>query len=236
MNQINFRKIGGWLTIVFFLLGCGVPFFSLQPAPAPETQSFDALGTIIAATAAKAQTQTATLLPSPTASLTPSPTPTVATPTPTFYFSILTATPPVPVETSDPGYSFPPDSPFTLDLSTAEPIPYSGKPWTCVVRGVHPARGAIVEGGKEFHVTWTVLNTGWKMWTTTTIDFIYKSGYRHEGKPIQDLWKNVPPGKTIDLVVLFKAPKRAGEYTAIWTLKVGRYSFCGMRTVFIIED
>ncbi len=236
MKQNNFRKAGGLLIAFLFLLACSIPSFPAQPLPATESRSFDALSTIVAATAAKAQTQTAASLPSPTPSLTPSPTPTPATPTPTFYFSLFSPTPPVPVETNDPHYSSSPDSPFAFNISTAESIPYSGQPWSCAVRGVHPPLGTIVEGGKEFHVTWTVLNTGWKTWTINTIDFIYKSGYRHEGKPIQDLWKNVPPGKTINLTVLFKAPKRAGEYTAIWTLKVGKQSFCGMRTVFIVED
>lgn len=93
-----------------------------------------------------------------------------------------------------------------------------------------------MEAGKEFYVTWTVLNTGTKNWTVNTIDFIYVNGYRHEGKPIQDLWKNVPSGRTIDLRVLFKAPKAPGEYRATWTLKVGNRVFCGMRTIFEVRE
>jgi hypothetical protein len=198
--------------------------------------SVESLGTVIAQTAAAAQTQTATLLPSVTPTRTPSATPTLQTPTPTFFFSLYTETPFIPVETTDPEVSSPSGgTPFTVGGPTGESIPYSGKPWTCVVKGTSPPRWSVIEAGSDFYITWTVLNNGTKNWTINTIDFIYTGGYRHEGRAIQDLWKNVPSGRTINLQAFYKAPKVPGEYRVHWTLKVGNYTFCGITAMFEVR-
>jgi hypothetical protein len=219
--------------LLVLALACSVPGVAVpSSSSAPQPLSIESLGTTIALTAAAAQTQTAAFQP-------PTLTPTLAgEPTSTFIaqpatqtpFSLFTAV--VPVETIDPAFEATAGIPGLGGSSEGDPVAYTGRPWTCVVKSVSPPRGGTVQAGKEFYVTWTVLNTGTKNWTTTTIDFIYKSGYRHEGKPIQDLWKNVPSGRTINLQVLFKAPKVPSEYAANWTLRVGNYSFCEMRATF----
>ncbi len=232
MNKNHYRKIGGWLGVGLFLLAC----VSISaPVQVAEPMSLDALGTVIVQTAAAAQTQTFAVQKSPTFTLTPSLTPTLPTPTATFFFSLLTSTPVIDIETTDPAYTVEEESSFSGGGSTNDPVPYTGKPWTCIgIEKSHP-NGAIVEAGKGFTAYWTVLNTGTKTWTSNTVDFVYKSGYRHEGRAIQDLSSAVAPGRRLTVKVLFTAPKNAGEYTAIWTLKVGNHPFCGMKIAFEVK-
>jgi hypothetical protein len=242
---VNVRKAIPLSMMLIAMLACAIPSFGTPQPQAFEPLDVNSLETIIVQTAAAAQTQTATFLPSPTVTpsptltLTPSPVPTMPTATPTFLYFV---TPFIAVETSHPGYSSSGSGGSSGSGSAGsggtpvnEPVPYSGKPWTCVVRGTSPPRGSFVDPGKEFYVTWTVLNTGTKTWTTTTIDFLYRTGYRHEGKPIQDLWKNVRPGQTINLQVLFKAPRAPGEYRAYWHLQVGNFPFCQMVAHFEVK-
>lgn len=237
MNKKDYQKIGGWFAFALFLLACAIPSLTVSsPTQGSEPQSMDVLGTAIVQTAAAAQTQTATAQPSPTFTLTPSVTPTPPTPTPTFFFSLFTSTPIVPLETTDPAFSVEGGNPAIGLGSSGDPIPYSGKPWTCIGIGKSPPSGALIEAGKSFTAYWTVINTGTKIWTSTTVDFVYRSGYRHEGRVIQDLSSAVAPGRNLTVKVSFTAPKNAGEYTAIWTLKVGNYPFCAMKITFEVPE
>jgi hypothetical protein len=96
--------------------------------------------------------------------------------------------------------------------------------------------GAVIERNRNFTVYWTVLNTGTKTWTNNTIDIVYHSGYRNEGRARQDLAAlSVPPGGKTTVGVLFKAPKSEGIYSAIWSLKVGRNEFCFMKITFEVK-
>jgi hypothetical protein len=232
------RKILIPSALLVLVVSCSLPGAAAPSSnSAPQPMNVGSLETAVVLTAAAAQTQTAAVLPSNTPTLTPSATPTLQTPTPTFIFSVFTETPFIPVETTDPSVSSSSSgAPFTVGGSTSEPIPYSGKPWTCVVRGTSPPRWSVIEAGKEFYITWTVLNTGTKNWTINTIDFVYTGGYRHEGTKIQDLWKNVPSGRTVNLQAFYKAPKVAGEYRVYWTLQVGNHPFCGMTAMFEVRE
>jgi hypothetical protein len=224
------RRIFFPAILILAALACVVPS-QPSPSPLPDTAGMDSLGTAIVQTAVAAQDQTATAQPTPTQTGLPTASPIVQPPTSTP-FSLFT--PGVLLETIAPEFA------VTLTLAAGapnlvtpvEPVPYSGLPWSCVVRRIDPPRGAKVAPEREFYVTWTAINTGTKNWTTTTIDFVYRTGYRHEGKPIQDLWKNVPSGGSINLRVLFKAPKVEGEYPVYWALKVGNKEFCQLWTRF----
>ncbi len=203
-------------SLIFASLACALP---AQPST-PDLPAAESLGTAIVQTAVAAQEQTATAQPTPSPTRFPTSTPIAAPPTNTP-FSLFTAT--VPVETLAPEFEVTSGVP-----GLGGDVPYTGEPWTCAVRGVNPPRGWQVERDKEFSVTWTVLNTGTKHWTVNTIDFVFQSGFRHEGRSIQDLWKNVAPGNTVNLTVRYKSPKQLGEYRAIWNLRVGNRDFCGM--------
>lgn len=232
------RKLTPLLVLLPIALACMLPGM-ITPSPTQVANPADQalLQTIIVETVSIAQTQTSAAQPptlTPTLTREPSST-LIAEPSTATPFFIITVT--VPVETVDPTYAAAAGIPGSVSGSggSGDKIKFTGRPWTCTVRGVNPPRGGVVQADKEFYVTWTVLNTGTKNWTTTTIDFIYKSGYRHEGKSIQDLAKNVPSGGKINLRVLFKAPKVPGEYAANWMLRVGNFSFCEMRVTFEVR-
>lgn len=214
------------------ILACSLPAAPTAPVQTGSQPSeVVPLETIIALTAGAAQTQTvvAQPTPSPTRFPTFTPIPAPATNTP---FSLIAFTPFVPVETTAPEFESAGGSSFTIG-GGAGGVSFSGEPWTCVVKSVFPPRGAKVRAGEEFTVTWTVVNNGAKPWTVNTIDFVYRSGFRNEGRGIQDLWRNVPSGGSINLTVLYKAPKTAPkEYRSYWNLRVGNRDFCVMMTEF----
>ncbi len=222
LNKSLLNKPLYGVCFLILLLACVTPSAATQPVP--TTISNEDLATLIVGTSNAAQIQTASALPTitPTATWTriPSFTPTS---TPTFIYLLPTGTP-VP--------SYTPIVPVghiivngTLATVTADSR-LTGRPWTCVVTGSTPPRDVPVPVGKNFYVTWTVMNTGTELWPNTGIDFIYDTGYRTEERPIQDLWHSVSPGHTINLKVLF---------TAIWILKVGHKVFCRMKIVFLVK-
>lgn len=243
MRLRYYQKISGGFALVLFMIACALPS-ALVPDPAPTANPFapESLGISIAKTAAAAQTQTVSAQPpslTPTQTRLPTSTLIVAPATQTA-FSLITETSAalgIPLETTDPAYA------VTAGISglgasnagdTGDEVAYTGKPWTCAVRSASP-RGGLIQPKAEFYAYWTVYNTGTMPWTANTIDFVYKSGYRHEGKIIQDLSSTVASGRSITLKVLFKAPKSPGIYTAIWTLKVGNNRFCGMMMYFEVQ-
>ena len=111
---------------------------------------------------------------------------------------------------------------------------FTNQPWTCGVRSVTP-RGTQYKPGEEFTAYWTVVNTGNKVWTSTTIDFVYLSGYWQSGKKIQDLSSTIGRGSLVTFKVLFKAPKASGSYASTWSLRVGSTAFCAMEIYFDVQ-
>jgi hypothetical protein len=212
------------------------------------------LKTVIVQTAAAAQTQTATAVPPSTATRTQTAVPTITltqtqpTPSATVFYSLYTLTP-IPTETifvesaeapaAEPSGSE--GSSATSEVSKSESrfdkaTQPTGKPWTCAVVGKYPPMNSVVERRESFYVYWTVLNTGTKTWTNNTIDFVYAGGFDNEGRSRQDLAAlAVPPGSTTTVKVLFKAPKRAGVYSAMWSLVVGNHPFCSMKITFEVQ-
>lgn len=235
-----FHTIGGGIALLFFILACAIP----SAAVPVSTQTADvfapeSLNTLIVETAVAAQTRTAVALPptlTPTQTRPPTSTLIFAPATPTFFSLLRPSSTPlgIPLETTDPAYGV---TATALALGNTTPggdeVVFTGKPWTCAVRSSSP-KGTLMQPKAVFYASWTVVNTGTKSWTSNTIDFVYKSGYRHEGKLIQDLSSTVGPGGKIVLNVLYKAPKFSGVYTATWTLKVGNNRFCGMKMTFEI--
>lgn len=227
-----FRKnvIGGF-TLALFLSACALQ----SPASPVEVNP---LGTTIAETAAVAQTQTASELP-PTATptLTSVPVSTIiAAPFTATPFSLFTPTPEydIPIETIDPSFVVTSDSLGISGENNPNNAQFTNEPWTCGIRSVTP-RGEVYKPGEEFNANWTVVNTGNKVWTSNTIDFVYLSGYRQNEKRIQDLSSTIGRGSLVTFTVLFKAPKTSGEYASIWSLRVGNMIFCSMRMYFEVQ-
>jgi hypothetical protein len=228
--KTKMNKLIVWNVLLLLLLACLIPSPVTPAVPTADFPSESEIGTLVAETAAAAVIQTSSALPSitPTGTRTriPSFTPTS---TPTFIYLLPTGTP-VPSYTPlvPVGYIIV-NGTITVDERL------TGRPWTCLVTGSTPPRNEPVPAGKNFYVTWTVMNTGTEVWPNTGIDFIYDSGYRTEERPIQDLWHSVSPGHSINLKVLFTAPKKDGVHNSIWILKVGHKVFCSMKIVFSVK-
>jgi hypothetical protein len=238
------RKIFGWIVLLFFILACASPLAAATPTAVvmPQAKMQETLDSAIVGTAAAAQTLTETLRPptsTPTLTGTPSRTPTVTfTPTPTFIYSLFSATPaPAILAMSQTAQS---DTTINLgDNFRLEPIPTEkwsdANQWRCFVRySPHPK----VRPSEKFYASWTVVNTGWRAWSSNTIDFVYKGGIRGGRLNIQDIPSTVSYGRTLNLGTKFTAPKSIGEYNSLYVLKVDasrKTELCLLRMVITVE-
>ncbi len=239
------KKVTLPLSLVLLSLACAIPGFSgAQMTPFP-TFDPNAPGTIIAETAAAAHTQTALKLP--TATNTPVPTRTASlTPTftPTFLWALPTLTP-IPTNTLPPTIAPTPkqanagdeDEDAENKNKDEDPRKFTGKQWSCVVVGTYPPRNTVFKPGTRFTVQWTVFNAGTSSWGVNDIDLVYKSGFRHEGTKIQDLYRPVASGGEVKLSATFIAPQKANEYQSFFYMTVGRRKFCGrLYYVFRVQE
>lgn len=239
----KYRKIAGLIFLLLFLPACGSSSKSGAPTPTPLSEALilNTLDAAIAGTSAAAQTQTATMRPptsTPTLTSTPTNTPTVTfTPTPTFFYSLFTLTPDVsPTPLTDAG------SITTIILSdgfTLEPIPLEkqsrNNQWRCVVRYTpHP----IVKPSQKFHAYWTVVNTGWNVWNSNSVDFVHNGGLQGTGRRIQDIPSTVGYGKTLSMGDDFIAPRKVGDYGSSYVLRVDssiHTVICRLKMIVTVE-
>lgn len=236
MKFTFFKSAIGGSVLMLFLSACALTSTS-SPV---EVDPLSEVGTTIAQTAAVAQTQTASALPStatPTQARIPVST-LIAAPLTATPFQLFTSTPDygIPVETLDPSFNVTSD---TLGISggnnnNPNNAKFTGEPWTCGIRTVVP-RGEVYKPSEEFYAYWTVVNTGTKVWTSNTIDFVFLSGYRQKEQRIQDLSSTIGSGDLVTFKVLFKAPRTPGGYVSIWSLRVGSTPFCSMKIYFDVQ-
>jgi hypothetical protein len=254
MNGQRIRKISIWLVTALYLLACVAPFIAAPTASSTQMP----VGTIIAQTAAAAQTQTATLLPTatltPTSTRTSTPTltPTITpTPTPTFISLATlattsgTATTVTPTGTivvtqagtasSSSDTSKEKDKEKEKEKNESSYDSVIDKEWACTVLEKYPKNGTIIGKGVRFSAIWTLLNRGIKTWPIHGVDFLFKAGLRPPGRARFDLPSVVITGGTITLDVTITAPEDPGAYRSIWTLRVGRTSFCQMGINFVVK-
>jgi len=191
-------------------ISCDVAFL-LPAAPVFPTAAPGSVQTIVAGTAGAAQSQTAVLLPptftrtaTPTATRTASLTPTF---TSTFVFRLRSATP---GKTSTP---------------TLAPESISGD-YSCKLLDQDPADGAKLDGKAIFDAVWEVRNTGSATWDEDNIDFAFFNGDKLHEQSVYDLNNSVNSGESIRLIVDMVAPKAAGKYRTVWSLRSGNDDFC----------
>lgn len=229
MKQKNFFTL-----LIVTTLACVLPS---APVDIPQQPAdVNSLETFIVQTAEAALTQTARANPSitPTYTTTPTRIPTITpSPTVTFIFLLPTLTP-VPTQTPIGYIGSVGGASGTQDSSKFK----TPQPWDCsvIVKDTQPPIGAVLQKKQEFYAYWTVLNTGTKTWTRTTIDLVYTGGWRHDGTKIIDITENGGPGATVRVGARFIAPKAAGEYQSFFVLKVGKREFCSMKISFVIKD
>lgn len=187
MVSRDYRKSGGLILLILFLLACVSPLSAApMPTPLPEAKMRETLDAAIAGTAAVAQTQTVIALPptlTPTVTYTPSKTPIQPTASPTFIYSLFTATFDIPIEATNAALNA-----TVTHLSSIGAVDIGGgdihtikKMWACYVR-YNP--NLKVKPNQKFYASWEVANIGSRPWTSNTIDFIYKGGFRHIGTRI----------------------------------------------------
>lgn len=231
MKSSSYRKTGGLILIILFMLACVSPLSGAPtPTPLPEVKMWQTLDVAIAGTAAAAQTQTVTARPStltPTVTLTPSKTPTQSTPTPTFFFSLFTATFDIPVEETNAAIVSTADhldSIGAIDLGGGD-VRIIEQMWACYVRY---SPNLKVKPREKFYAAWEVINIGSKSWGGNDVDFVYRGGFLHEGRKRQDIHSTVGSGAMAPLGITYIAPNRRGSFHAFWSLQVGRKQFCPM--------
>ena len=238
MNGQRIRRLGIWLAAFLCLLACASP---LAAAPVAPTQM--PAGTIIFQTAAAAQTQTALYVP--TITLTPTPTPTFTptrtpTPTPTLIPPIVlpflfTETPTGTLTLTPAGTDTSDEDIGDKERKRSGHTPIVDKEWVCTVLHKTPPNDTIIGRGVSFKATWTVYNRGLKVWPNTGVDIVFVVGVRPPGRALYDLPATVPTGGTITLGITLTAPKEPGIYRSLWTLRVGRTSFCKMGINFEVR-
>ena len=240
MKGNQFRRKLFFAATALFLLACALPSLQSSSTPAPQALSPEQLGLAIEQTAAAAKTQTVTYLPptlTPTVTRFPTSTPVALSSTPTFLYLLPTFTP-LPTWTPLPGIIVQiPSGEVGSGNGTSESgdSPFTGKEWTCAIRGKNPSMGTVFKPGAKFYVAITLMNTGTKTWTNNGVDFVYTGGLRIEGKRIQDIPRTVAPGNEITLESMLIAPEKPDKYNTYWTLKVGSYPFCGVKYSFEVK-
>jgi Ig-like domain from next to BRCA1 gene len=179
--------------------------------------------TIVVSTAGAAQTQTAAFItPSPTATFTPTATRTpTATPTstPTFIFILRGA--------STPGLIY--ETPITVATSVAAAYPTESLDG-CALLSQTPVNGSHISANGSFTVAWKVKNTGSRTWHTDDVEFAYFSGTRMYKKQVYDLPVDIPRGEYVTLKVPMTAPKNAGTYRTVWSLRRDQFAYPNPRT------
>jgi hypothetical protein len=191
----------------------------LLAPPAAPTLAPGALNTIVAQTAGAAATQTA-LVPPPTSTLIPTPTMLITTTateipslTPTFVFVLVTATRPRPTATDS--------------NEAAE--------YACDVLSQTPEDNVVYSPNTDFDVRWQVKNTGTKDWEADSTDYRFQTGAALHKNSIYDLYKTVPAGGIVDIIVDMRAPSNPDTYSTTWYLRVGKTGFCSMRMTIVVR-
>jgi len=221
-------------------LACGQSGAISTAHPPSEAEIRQTLDVVIAETAHAAQTQTAssippTVTPTLTSTITPTPT-TTFTPTPTFVFSLSTVALEAPSTVATLGTSsvIQVDDNFSL-VPISEEKRNDSNQWRCVVRY---SPNLTVAPDTKFYAGWTVVNTGWNVWTSNTIDFAYNGGLRGTHKNIMDTPSTVSYGGVLNIGETFIAPHRPGEYGSSYVLRVDATSteiICRMRLTLHVK-
>jgi len=244
------RKFLGLTVMLGFSLACISPWAAAPtPTTFPMANALQTLDSSVAETAAVAATQTALLRPptlTPTITRAPSQTPAVATPSPTFLFYLVsTATVDLPIEPTSAALNATATYLSVNNLVDIGGIAIPAIPtekytheneWRCIVR-YHP--NPEVAPNQKFDAYWDVTNTGWDAWTSSTVDFVYKGGLRHDGSTgIQDIRSTVGFGKSISVGAKFVAPRRVGVYNSRYVLRVDatwKTEFCNLKMTVTVK-
>ena len=165
----------------------------------------------------------------PFASITPLPTATsTATETPIGFFPTFTPVPPTAVITPT---KEPPD---TQEGATDD----WGSPTRCSLISKNPTNWSVVRGGRQYKVSWTLLNSGTKTWQANEMVLVYYDGVKltapNNKKSL--LSRDVRVGQTITPVITITTPKLPGHYRSVWALRLlNGHVFCTFTIKLTVE-
>ncbi len=131
----------------------------------------------------------------------------------------------------DAAYGLPllaPMSVSTLPLYTVQAqSAAAGTDYACMLISQKPKDWTQMKRRQYFDASWTVKNTGNRVWGKNGIDLVYVGGTKmHTRGDSYDLKADVGTGKKTTLSVDMNAPKTKGYYTAIWGISKGTSLFC----------
>jgi len=207
-----------WFTILVIVMACVPPFSAAPPIPTLDSK---AINTYIAQTADVASTQTFVAL-------------STSTPTTTFTSTPRSTNTPEPTATNTVIWIVKsPTNPVSASL-TALAIT-SNEKYACLLISVEPGNWTSFPPRKNFEATWRVKNIGKKVWDKDDTDFIYSSGDKFYKESGYDFAKTAEPGTIGELTVAMQSPKKPGNYTTTWAIRIGSVEFCKLILSIIVK-
>jgi len=179
-------------------------------------------------------------LPTSTATLKQLPQVNTATPMAVVNTAEFSATPkpsstPLPTNTSFvlPSATITP-TPTSTETSTPTASPTSSA-FQCEVVSFSPMLNANYPSGGDFDGRWTIKNVGTEVWEAN-VDLVYRSGTKFQAsRDAVDLPNAVSTGSSVEIVVDMFAPREAGTYETIWSLRKDSTYFCEVRLVIKVQ-
>ena len=114
----------------------------------------------------------------------------------------------------------------TATLTETPTVTPTNTAYQCQLVSFSPETGRTFPPGGDFDGHWTIKNTGTEIWEAS-VDLVYVSGTKFQTNvDAIDLPKTVNTDESVDLVVDMLAPRQAGTYETIWSLKKNDLFFC----------
>lgn len=128
--------------------------------------------------------------------------------------------------------SFTPAPPTLTPTNTL--IPWTNTPratatyaYNCTINEQGPAYGDDFPKNAPFDGSWTVTNTGSKVWEAGQVDFKYISGTKFQDNvSALDLANDVGKDKSYTVVIDMTAPAANGRYSTTWGFVEGGNILC----------
>ncbi len=147
--------------------------------------------------------------------------PTDALSTPTAVAATPTDTPEPPTPTSVPTATdtiVPTATEKPIDTTTPVPATPACTNQATLVRHLSFADNSKIDSGLFFGKIWRLQNTGTCTWSNGYA-FVFSNGEQMNAPAETPLSQEVPPGETIDIKLLMKAPDVANTYSGNWMLR-----------------
>jgi hypothetical protein len=99
----------------------------------------------------------------------------------------------------------------------------------------NPVNNQVFNPKTDFDARWVIENTGRRTWSSDNVDYIYYSGTKMHKEPAYDLSQNVAQGDSVTIIVDMVAPKKEGNYSTTWILKIASIEFCKIQLSIVVK-